>query len=170
MNKKRTFFGALLIGLCALFSACAIGGVLFGWSYQNGFQSARLKNGYWDKWSSTYSMKIQFYTDHFIIYPSSNHPSNYALKVTCNKEIAKEEGWHKYEGTIEYYTKTLYDSFYLDNFPYSWPSQAVQETGRWHLKNVRISIRGGTFKNAYTGHTINVFFDKNTGFGIGPLQ
>ncbi|WP_294598664.1 hypothetical protein [uncultured Rikenella sp.] len=171
MNKKRTFFCALLIGVCALFSACAIGGIIFGWSYQKGFQYAIYKDGVWGKWRPAYyDMKSAFYTDHFVIYPYFNHPSNYAIKVTCKNEISKDGGWHKYNGTIEYYTKYYPDSFYLDKFPYGWPSQAVKETGIWNSRNAKIWIRRGKFKNAYTGHTINIFFDENTGFGLGPLQ
>lgn len=166
MNKKRTFFCGLLMGLCLLFSACA---ALLGLSYQHGFKYSIRKGGYWGTWRSSYGMEIRFYSnpESFIIYPISNHPSDYAIKVTCKNEISKDGGWHKYKGTIEYYTKNYRDSFYLDKFPDNWPHQAVQGKGRWNMRNAEIWIRGGTFEKAYTGHTINVFFD-GVGFGLEP--
>lgn len=166
--------------------------VIFQGQAQIKFSFAQFINGYWGEWSNSYQYQsynntylVHYYfkgtyTD-FIVFKSSNHPSNYIARVAISNEEAvnkilfstdktfaqarkkalKENTWYEFDGYIEYYA--------LDgeSFIKSFPSTVSSADDKHKRKREAVTIRIHPFKKKPSFY--NIFFkesDGNVGLGL----
>lgn len=103
--------------------------------YAQSFTWSCFYNGYWGKWEEAFGYEAYGNYSGFVIYTSSNHPSEYVFKFQIDTSIPPQvrmegengkERWYHYQGTVEYYVSedypTIVDVLKTYGHPYIHPS------------------------------------------------
>lgn len=136
-------------------------------------------DGYWGKWSEFGSgISFRGYYNSFVIYYSTDHPSEYFFKFTINnyykpdkkekKYHLKNNIWYSYKGTVEYYVNEKYPTIKDVFKKFGCPSKYFGErySSRPPVKIKRTAqaeIRISPYKK--NPNTYNFLFD-DVGFGV----
>lgn len=123
-------------------------------------------DGYWGNWEGTYGYEMKGTYSNFIVYSTSDHPSNYVLKVEISYiDFSQKKGDGHYEGVanVEYVTNASVPNLdtYVKKFPHIY-----NDYGR-KINKVKATIYVYGNKKKYKIY--NIFLGNGYAVGLAPL-
>ncbi len=123
------------------------------------------RGGYWGEWDRSYTCAAKGNVGSFVLYPDSNHPSEWGMKVTVNglnsKNDLESDEWETFSGLFEFYSSETTTSKAVQKVVRSWNYSYLRPHGSIHYS------RPATIKaqRGFGCVIYNVYFD-DVGIGI----